>query len=59
MLYGHQGVSGGVVCNLYYDPETRFTFALMINGCASGMQDRIVRVSRRAFALAWARFGGE
>ena len=32
MLYGHQGMANGVLCNLYFDPETRFVFALLTNG---------------------------
>lgn len=57
MIYGHQGLSEGVLCNLYWDPQTQFVFALITNGCNANMSDRIGILSRRIFALAWEEFG--
>lgn len=59
MIYGHQGLSGGILCNLYFDPETRFVFAMVTNGSSVKMDDHIGKLSRRLFAVAWENFGGE
>lgn len=60
MLYGHQGLTdSGTVCNLYWDPETQFVFALITNGSSTKMEDHIAKVSRRTFALMWENFSGE
>ena len=56
-LYGHQGMSDGVLCSLYYDPETRFVFALSSNGCNNQQENRVAHLTRRAFSLAWEAFG--
>ncbi|MGN0779275.1 MAG: serine hydrolase domain-containing protein [Aristaeellaceae bacterium] len=58
LLYGHQGMSGGIVCNVYFDPETQFVFALVTNGSSDSMQDRICKISRKAFHLCWQAFSG-
>lgn len=57
MIYGHQGLSEGVLCNLYWDPQTQFVFVLISNGCNTNMNDRIGILSRRTFQLAWEEFG--
>lgn len=57
MIYGHQGLSDGVLCNLYWDPQTQFVFVLISNGCNTNMNDRIGILSRRTFQLAWEEFG--
>lgn len=60
MLYGHQGLANGVLCSLYFDPETRFVFALVTNGCNVKMKDdRICRLSRNLFELLWEEYVGE
>lgn len=56
-LYGHQGLYDGIVCNLYYDPETRFVFVLCSNGCNNAMDNRVVHLTRRIFDLVWKEFG--
>ena len=56
-LYGHQGLCDGIVCNLYYDPETRFVFVLCSNGCNNAMDNRVVHLTRRIFDLVWKEFG--
>ena len=57
MLYGHQGLNDGILCNLYFDPETHLVFAMMINGGSTNMTDHIGRLSRRVFAEVWSRYG--
>lgn len=53
-IYGHQGLANGVLCNLYFDPETRFVFALLTNGCnVNAKRDRICLLARELFALMW------
>lgn len=56
MLYGHQGLVEGVLCNLYFDPETRFVFVLVTNGCNSAKTDRIGTLSRVLFNLLWEEY---
>lgn len=58
MIYGHQGMANGVVCNVYFDPETQFVFALVTNGSSDNMNDRICKVSRKTFNLCWQAFSG-
>lgn len=58
MIYGHQGMSEGILCNVYYDPETSFVFALVSNGCNNKMSDHIANLSRRLFDLCWQRYSG-
>ena len=35
-VYGHQGRIDNILCNLYFDPETRFVFALVTCNCNPG-----------------------
>lgn len=58
MLYGHQGMSNGIVCNVYFDPDTQFVFALVCNGSSNNMNDRICNISRRTFNQVWQAFSG-
>ena len=57
MVYGHQGLSEGILCNLYFEPQTRLVFALITNGSSTNMDDRIGKLSRRVFAEVWAAYG--
>ena len=57
MIYGHQGLSDGILCNLYFDPETRLVFTMITNGCSTSMLDHIGKLSRRVFAEVWDRYG--
>lgn len=57
MIYGHQGQSGGIVCNLYWDRESGFVFAMITNGCSSKMDNYICKLSRRVFEAAWTHLG--
>ena len=36
ILYGHQGRIDSLLCNLYFDPETRFVFAMVTSFCSPG-----------------------
>lgn len=58
-LYGHQGLSDGIVCNLYWEPESRFVFALITNGSSTAQENHICKLSRRAFAAVWEAYGAE
>lgn len=56
-VYGHQGLANGVLCSLYFDPETRFVFALVTNGCnVNAKKDRICLLSRDLFGLLWDEY---
>lgn len=57
MIYGHQGLSNGILCNLYFEPESRVVFAMITNGSSTTMEDHIGKLSRRVFAEVWARYG--
>lgn len=57
MIYGHQGLSEGILSNLYFDPETHLVFAMITNGCSTSMNDHIGKLSRRVFAEVWDRYG--
>ena len=57
MIYGHQGLANGVLCSLYFDPETRFVFALLTNGCnVNAKRDHICMLARDLFALMWSSY---
>ena len=51
-VYGHQGTDEGVVCNLYVEPESELVIVVMTNGCRSGRENGIMRISRRLAAIA-------
>lgn len=57
MIYGHQGIGSGMICNLYYEPESRFVFALMTNGSNTRQNHGIVNLARKTFAILWAEYG--
>ena len=60
LIYGHQGLANGVLCSLYFDPETRFVFALVTNGCnVNAKDDRICRLSRDLFGYLWDEYMGQ
>ena len=53
-VYGHQGMAEGVLCSLYFDPETQFVFALVTNGCnVKAKEDHICTLSKRLFEIMW------
>ncbi|HIU16547.1 MAG TPA: beta-lactamase family protein [Candidatus Ventricola intestinavium] len=51
-VYGHQGTDDGVVCNLYYEPESELVLVVMVNGCKTTREDGIMRITRRLSAIA-------
>lgn len=57
MVYGHQGMSNGVLCNLYWEPESQLVFALMTNGSKNNMNDHVAVLARRLFAQVWEVYG--
>ena len=58
MIYGHQGMANGVLCNLYFDPDSRFVFALLTNGCnVNSKTDHICNPARDLFSLTWSAYG--
>ncbi len=59
MFYGHQGMSGGAMCNVYFDPETQFVFVMLTNGCSQVRQDWIGVLPRRLFTYTYSLFGQE
>ena len=57
MIYGHQGMSGDIVSNLYWDPESSLVFALITNGSNNKLDDHICGISRKLFAEIWRVYG--
>ena len=57
LVFGHQGLANGVLCSLYFDPDTRFVFTLLTNGCnVNAKQDHICLLSRDLFSMMWSSF---
>ena len=46
-----------ILTNVYYDPESRFVFVLLTNGCSNKLDKRVAGITRKLFALAWETFG--
>ena len=60
IIYGHQGRSDNVLCHILFDPETRFTFAMVTNWCEPGEPTGGVRSpGYTLFKLMWTEFVGE
>ncbi len=59
MIYGHQGMSNGSMCNVFYDPETQFVLVMLTNGCSQVRQDRIGVLPRRLFTYTYPLFTQE
>lgn len=57
MIYGHQGLANGMICNAYFDPETGFVFALITNGCSQVLQDHISVIGRKMFEYTYSLWG--
>ena len=51
-VYGHQGTNDGIVCNLYFEPESELVLCVMTNGCAAVREDGIMSLTRRLAQLA-------
>jgi CubicO group peptidase (beta-lactamase class C family) len=57
-FYGYQGTVAGVLCNLYFEPETQFGFVMLTNGCNNGLDSYIGVLARRQFVYAYETFVG-
>ena len=57
IVYGHQGMSEGVVAGLFFDPESQLVFSLITNGSDSRMDSYMTIIIRKLFALTWETFG--
>ena len=55
--YGHQGLSDGVLCNLYFEPETRLVVVVCSNGCHNQMDNRVAHLTRKLFSQVWGKYG--
>lgn len=51
-VYGHQGTSEGIVCNLYVEPVSGMTIVVMSNGCDAVRDRGIMSLSRRLARIA-------
>ena len=59
VFYGHQGLLSGVLCNVYFDPETQFCFVLLTNGCNNVLQNHVGVLARRMFTFAYENFAAD
>lgn len=50
-VYGHQGTDEGIVCNLYYEPQSQLVLVVMTNGCSTARDDGIMSLTRRLAAI--------
>lgn len=57
LVYGHQGLSEGTLCNLYWEPESGLVFALITNGCNNNMSRHVGILARRLYDLVWQEYG--
>ena len=46
-VYGHQGTNEGIVCNLYFEPESEIVICVMTNGCRSARDNGVIRITRK------------
>jgi len=56
-VYGHQGLYEDLLCNVYYEPESRFVFVVASNGCRNQMDNRVASVTRKLFQETWEILG--
>lgn len=56
-VYGHQGMSEGLVSGVFFEPESQFVVAVITNGSDSRQNNRLTLINRKMFALAWEHFG--
>ena len=57
MIYGHQGRSNGVLCNLYFEPQSRLVFAMITNGSSIKQSNYVANLTRAVFEQVWAVWG--
>lgn len=59
IIYGHQGRIEDTLCNLYFDPQSRFVFSMVTGSCSPG--DTAYGVRPPAYSLLkllWSEFVG-
>ena len=56
-VYGHQGISDGVLCNIFFEPQTRLVVVICSNGCHNMLDNRIAHLTRKLFAQVWGKYG--
>ncbi len=52
VVYGHQGTTEGIVCNLYFEPESQLVICVMTNGCRTTRDNGVMRITRRLAEIA-------
>ena len=57
IVYGHQGMSEGVVAALFFEPESQLVYSLITNGCNDVMSNYMAAINRKLFAKVWEVFG--
>ena len=55
-VYGHQGTSDGIVCNLYYEPQSELVLVVMTNGCNAVKDHGVMSLTRRLAGIAQAEY---
>lgn len=55
-VYGHQGTTEGIVCNLYFEPISQLVLCVMTNGCRSARDDGVISLTRRLASIAEEAF---
>ena len=58
-VYGHQGTNEGIVCNLYFEPESGLVLSVMTNGCRSARDSGVIRITRKLAEIAAEAYLGE
>ena len=57
IVYGHQGMSEGVVAALFFEPESQLVFSVITNGCNDVMVNYMANINRKLFLKTWEIFG--
>ncbi len=53
LVYGHQGMSRGMMANAYFDPQTSLCFAVITNGANQTRENTISLLARNLTPLAY------
>ncbi len=57
LVYGHQGMSRGMMANAYFDPETSLCFTLITNGSSQARKNTISLLARNLAPIAYSIAG--
>ncbi|NLB90954.1 MAG: beta-lactamase family protein, partial [Clostridiales bacterium] len=57
LVYGHQGMSTGMIANAYFDPATSLCFVSVTNGSSQARNNTISLLARDLFPLAYDVLG--